>query len=209
MRHLAWDLGVFLDWVHIPGAILLLPFGSLWMPSRIHVHFTAAIASLQTLFLGCPLVVLSTWLRQQYDPYYYRPSSLTFVLYHHFGRSFGVVALAFLLALASIVNRAVRGSQMATISDGEVPVAALTRQLLGWPSSINRLFTIDGDMFSVCPRIVRPLKHHVREARADLRRKGKWLRNTWDHQPFAPFRIRIYTIGNAMKGAFPCLMEMK
>lgn len=107
MRKLCWNLGVALDILHAPLAIIVLVLGSLWMPSPFYLVVAGSIIALQVLCLGCPLNVVTCWLRRRYKPDYNYWGSLTFWLYHRYGRKVGILILAICIVLSYFVAQAI------------------------------------------------------------------------------------------------------
>ena len=60
-----WYTVVALDILHIPLALVFRVFGKLWMPDQVHNIMMAGILALQVICLGCPLNVLTCWLRKK------------------------------------------------------------------------------------------------------------------------------------------------
>ncbi len=85
-----WNIGLVLDILHIPLAIAVLMFGPLWLPGIVHLVIASVVVVLQVALLGCPLMVLTTWLRQKHDPEYRLYGSLTHWLYNRFGPAIGI-----------------------------------------------------------------------------------------------------------------------
>jgi hypothetical protein len=94
----------FLDVIHIPLAIGVMGFGILWLPKAVYTVIVFSTVCLQAVLLGCPLAVLSNWLRRQYDPTYRKTGSLTVYLYRRHGRWVAVPILILLFALAIIIS---------------------------------------------------------------------------------------------------------
>ena len=67
-KELCWKAGVALDVLHIPLALVVMVFGKLWMPTTLHAVVMTGIISLQVLCLGCPLNVVTCWLRTAERP---------------------------------------------------------------------------------------------------------------------------------------------
>lgn len=105
----AWRVGVALDLLHVPGAIAVLALGWLWMPERLHLTVCTTILALQAVCLGCPLMVLTGWLRRQRYPRYAVTGSLTEHVYRTYGRTWGLLLCAGLLAVLVIGVRLAQG----------------------------------------------------------------------------------------------------
>ena len=94
----------FLDAIHMPLATALLTFGFLWLPKALWAVIVVSTVFLQAVFRGCPLVVLTCWLRRQYDPTYRITDSLTVYLYRRHGRWVAVPILIVLVALGITIS---------------------------------------------------------------------------------------------------------
>ncbi len=100
-----WKLGVLLDFLHLPLAIAFLtPLAKLWLPEVLCLFITALTVTLQAFFLGCPLNVLTCWLRRKKDPEYVLWVSITVWLYKKYGRWISVPIFCFWLLLALLIN---------------------------------------------------------------------------------------------------------
>ena len=99
-------IGKALDLAHGPLAFAVLIFGKLWMPATLHAVVVGTIIPLQVLCLGCPLNVLTCYLRRQEDPHYNYWGSVTFWLYHRYGRWIGIPMFAVCMTLSYLTARA-------------------------------------------------------------------------------------------------------
>lgn len=107
MRKACWYTGVALDILHIPLALSFLIFPYLWLPDPLPAIVPCIVISLQVLFLGCPLTMATHWLRRRHKPDYNGwVGSITFSLYHHYGRRVGILIFAVCMALSYLVLRA-------------------------------------------------------------------------------------------------------
>ncbi len=97
MRKFAWNVGVFLDFIHIPAAIGVLALGDLWLPRELWVTIAGVTIILQVACLGCPLNIVTSWLRRFYDPSYEAYGSFTHYIYNRFGRKVGLAVFGVLL----------------------------------------------------------------------------------------------------------------
>lgn len=102
-RHWAWWTGVIIDWLHIPGAIGVLLLGPLWLPLWLQPLIVSVVLSLQIVCLGCPLMVLSGYLRRLYKPDYDRRNSITAWLYRKLGPWKAAPLILLLLASSSAI----------------------------------------------------------------------------------------------------------
>jgi hypothetical protein len=90
MKRACWVIGITLDWLHIPLAIIFLLLGKLWLPNTFHWIMLSVVISLQVLCLGCPLNVLTYWLRRQHDLDYNYKGSFTYYIYGRYGRMISI-----------------------------------------------------------------------------------------------------------------------
>jgi hypothetical protein len=81
---------IIIDILHLPLAIAVLLFGHLWMSPAIHASTVIVIVFLQVMCLGCPLTVLSGWLRRKGGQNFAFRGGLTFRLYDRFGPIIGI-----------------------------------------------------------------------------------------------------------------------
>ena len=105
----AWRLGRALDIIHIPGAILLLPLGHFWLPDGLHNIIVGTVIALQVICLGCPLMVVSAWLRKRHCPDWTFPGGITSWVYRRFGRLAGATLTIVLAVVVLGVIRATAG----------------------------------------------------------------------------------------------------
>jgi hypothetical protein len=105
-KKLLWTAGRALDTAHMPLAIAVLLLGRFWMPLWLWVGTVAVITTLQVAVLGCPLMVLTHWLKHWYDPKQpsYGAGSLTYMLYRRYGRCVGVLIFIALLTLGIVIR---------------------------------------------------------------------------------------------------------
>lgn len=79
-------MGKGLDIIHIPFAIGYMLLGQLWVPKPFWAVTMALILALQVVCLGCPLMVVSGWLRRFEDPNYNVTGSAVAWAYRKYGR---------------------------------------------------------------------------------------------------------------------------
>lgn len=103
MAKLCYRLGVALDILHLPLAIAILLLGRLWLPKPFNILVPNLILVLQVICLGCPLNVVTCWLRRRYNPSYNYWGSVTFWLYHRYGRWVGVPIFIVTTALSYVL----------------------------------------------------------------------------------------------------------
>jgi hypothetical protein len=104
LKRFYWCLGIGLDIIHIPFAIGYMLLGRYWVPIWFWLPTMVAIAIGQVLCLGCPLMVVSSWLKQQrYPDHYYPRISGTAWVYGRFGRLAVIPLFACLFVASGLV----------------------------------------------------------------------------------------------------------
>jgi len=106
MAHVLWWIGTILEWTHIPAALTIFVFGTLWMSERMHKIVVGLIVTTQAITLGCPLMPIIVALKQPHEPNYTAAWSLTAYLYHAYGPLFAVPIFLASVGLAWWVSNA-------------------------------------------------------------------------------------------------------
>lgn len=90
-RKACWRLGRMLHGIHMPFAIGVMVLGPLWLPLWLYLPMMIAIVGLQALTLGCPLMLVASWLMARYEP---QPpasfGSFVYVMYQRLGRKIAI-----------------------------------------------------------------------------------------------------------------------
>jgi hypothetical protein len=90
-RKACWWLGRMLHSIHMPFAIGAMILGPLWLPLWLYGPMMIVIVGLQALTLGCPLMLVASWLMARYEP---QPpanfGSFVYVLYQRLGRKIAI-----------------------------------------------------------------------------------------------------------------------
>ena len=98
LKKFAWKVGVFLDIIHLPlaGMWILSVIVGMFVGLQEEVFLVGVVINAsQVAVMGCPLMVISNWLRRQYKPEYDVPGGFTFKLYKKYGRKVVVPILFF------------------------------------------------------------------------------------------------------------------
>jgi hypothetical protein len=93
-RRWEWRLAWFVDLIHWPIAVLMVT-GAFWMPPTLYSVFMGVTWFLQGVVLGCPVVVVSGWLRRRVDPAFSQGDGLVTWIYRRWGRARALPMLAF------------------------------------------------------------------------------------------------------------------
>jgi hypothetical protein len=101
-RRWEWRLAWFIDLLHIPIAGCMFT-GAAWMPVKVYAIFMGITLALQATVLGCPLMVLTRWLRRRVDPTFIRLDGFVARTYRHHGRVWGLLMLVPSFALGAVI----------------------------------------------------------------------------------------------------------
>lgn len=104
----------FVDFLHLAVVVPYMMFGrdlsrDIAGETGEHIWFAFLFCTLtlQVITLGCPMVVLASWMRRKHDPSYAVGGSFTIIIYERYGRVKGVTITAgvlfVLVALASLL----------------------------------------------------------------------------------------------------------
>jgi hypothetical protein len=99
-----WYAGLVLDLIHMPLVIAMVVLGAGWWSGPVYVTVVTAVVVLQVAMLGCPVMLLTGWMKRRYDPSHEAHWSFTYWLYRRYGRWVGVAVFAFFLGLALVVR---------------------------------------------------------------------------------------------------------
>lgn len=93
-------MAMFVDIVHMPLVVGLVVMGAIAWPGPVFVGIVTVVVILQVALLGCPCMLLSSWLRRKHDPGYRPRWSVTVWLYQRYGKAVGAAVFVFFLVAA-------------------------------------------------------------------------------------------------------------
>lgn len=99
-----WYAGLVLDVLHMPLVLAMVLLGAAVWSGPVYAAVVTAVVVVQVALLGCPVMLLTGWMKRKYDPAYEGHWSLTFWLYRTYGRWVGVAVFVFFMALALLVR---------------------------------------------------------------------------------------------------------
>ena len=99
-----WYAGMVLDIVHMPLVIGMVVLGAAVWSGPVYAGIVTTVVVLQVALLGCPMMLLTGWMKRKYDPAYEVQWSFTAWLYRRYGRWFGVAVFGFFMAVALLVR---------------------------------------------------------------------------------------------------------
>jgi hypothetical protein len=104
-RSIGWWYGAaVIDLVHMPIVIAVVMLGASKWNGPVYVTIVSIGVILQVATLGCPVMALTGWMRRRHAPDYKADWSLTFWLYHRYGRTTGIAVFLFFLGVATLVR---------------------------------------------------------------------------------------------------------
>lgn len=99
-----WYAGMILDLVHMPLVIGMVVLGAAVWSGPVYAGVVTAVVVLQVALLGCPVMLLTGWMKRKHDPSYEGHWSFTYWLYRTYGRWVGGAVFAFFMALALLAR---------------------------------------------------------------------------------------------------------
>ncbi len=105
VKKIYWNMGVALDVIHLPLAIIFFVFGGPILGFQTYVPILIFVVLLQMVCLGCPLSIVIYWLKHQYDPNFKLYGSLTIWLYHRYGKRVGIAIFIACLILSLVIGK--------------------------------------------------------------------------------------------------------